>query len=274
MSTFSKDLTDIRKGLEAKAVAPHLEEHIELPKSIKQQLFKDDNYFETPGYSATLLKTYLRNPSLVKTGSFMKKEEEKQTKSKKLGTILHRILLEDRNLKEFIPLLTPKEKEMFPVIIKNFLKNETIMNIMKNAEAQEFVINWKETERDAPCKAKLDLWTKDGFLFEMKTCSALEEIPRQIDKFRYDLQLSFYKRGIEQALNKEVEGAGIIAMETAPPYESHIYQLDESYLERGENGGIINRMGVLGWRNAIEYLVFDEKGLKRFERPVTVLSLS
>ena len=275
MTHFSKDLQAVRANMKKKSLsAKHLDEHIDVPAQNVPRLWKDDGYYDIKAISSSLLKKYIRNPSLVLSEHFNQAEEEKgQTKSNKIGSVIHRILLEDRLLKEYFPILTPKEVESFPHIIKNFLNNDVIMNIMKNADRQEFILRWEETTKKAPCKAKVDLWTKDGFLFEFKSCYSLENMRSQVDQYRYDLQLSFYKRGIEQVLEKHVEGVGIIAIETQPPYDSHIYQLDDKYMYRGEHGGEIFKKKVLGWRDIIDDLIFHPDKIKRFEKPVTVLSL-
>ena len=46
------------------------------------------------------------------------------------------------------------------------------------------------------CKAKLDGFTHKGYLIEIKTVSKLEVLERQMDTYRYDLQLSFYKEAL------------------------------------------------------------------------------
>ena len=234
----------------------------------------DEEYFSCPYYSASLLKEYHKKPSLPFSKTFNQGEyERKQTKSKKLGSIIHKVILEGHKVREFAPLLTPKEKEYVPLILKNLSKNNIVLNILKDAKEREWAITWTEEIRDKKlqCKAKVDLLTRSHFLFEIKTCSELEEIERQIDKYRYDLQLSFYKRGIELTAGKDVPTCGIIALETSPPYENHIFQLDKSYLDRGENGGYINRKECVGWRELLTEIHFEPR--KRFKERITVLTL-
>ena len=231
----------------------------------------DEEYFSSPAYSSSLLKRYDQNPKIPFSKGWSQSDLEiKQTKSKKIGSIIHKILLEEEDIQRFYPLLTPKEKEMITPIVQNFVANKINLRIMKDVFKREEVFFWLEKDiikgKSLSCKCKIDLLTKAGYLIEIKTCSVLEEIPRQIDKYRYDLQLSFYRRALLVG-GVNVKACGILAIETQPPYENHIYQLDDEYLTRGEFGSAHFK----GWRDLI--CEMHGGGRPRFEKPVTLLTL-
>ena len=251
-------------------------ENIALEKT--QHLFrKDDEYFAIKAYSSSFLKLVEKNPSFLhsflrnKEGFNMRKVEDTQSKSRKIGSIVHKILLEGKALSDYSPLLTKKELEIFPFILKSFFQNEVVEKIRMDIYDQEFVVQWKETKNQVDCKAKVDFLTNKGWLFELKTCSSLDWFRKQIDTYRYDLQLAWYKRGVEVALNRPVEGISIIAIETSEPYETHIFELGEGLLRRGEEGGFIHRQKVYGWKELLDLIVFNPDALRRFEDSVTVL---
>ena len=240
----------------------------------------EDEYFSVKGYSASYIKRYDKNPSLLNNLYYPQKKIEKemegrQSRSKKIGTILHKIFLEGWKRKDFDPLLsTDKEKETVDALIKNFSTHKVVGQIMKDIKHAEKPIFWKEEIRGRKlhCKAKIDLLTNLDALFEVKTTAYLGDFEREIDKYRYDLQMSFYRRGVEEALGVGVIECGIIALETSPPYDVHLFELDETYLERGEKGGYIRRAQVSGWRELLEEMHFNPR--KRFKEPITVLTLN
>lgn len=239
--------------------------------------FTDDEYYSVNAYSSTLMRLYIKNPDLYnQNNGKMPKYEIKQTASKKLGSIIHRIVLEGHKIEAYKPLLTEKELEVLPEILSKLVGNEYVMNILKNVEAFEKPIYWSHiiNDKNLKCKAKIDLVTKSDCLFELKTCNNLseDEIRKQIDNFRYDFQLSFYANGWENYKKTKLKAVGIIAIETEPPFGSHVYNLSPAYLERGSSGGHNRyKQPVPGWKNVIEEMHFNPTA--RFNNYYTILDI-
>ena len=147
-------------------------------------------------------------------------------------------------------------------------------NIIEDVSEKEKSYIWHEemNNESLTCKAKIDIFTSQGFLFDVKTCVQLEDIERRdMDKYRYDLQTSFYKRGLEKN-NKKVRGVGIIAVEKEYPFHNHVFYVDDSYLKRGEYGGSTKYKRIMGWREALRQVHFDPS--PRFKDKITTLSIN
>ena len=227
----------------------------------------DATYFAIEAYSSSFFKSYLKQPDYTLSKFFNQRAlEEKQTKSKMLGSIIHKVLLEDKKLSDYNALLTGKDRKALPLMLDGVTKNKVILNIFNDGMFREKVFTWPEYygEKKFPCKCKVDLFTNEGFLFDIKTCSSLADMESHIDKYRYDLQLSFYESGVENHLNQSVKNVGLIAIETTPPYRNHIFELGESYLERGRKGGFIRNKRVKGWWDILEELSKPKDDDKNF----------
>ena len=210
----------------------------------------DDGYFAINAYSSSFFKSYLKQPDYTLSKFFNQRElEEKQTKSKLLGSIIHKVLLEDEKPSDYAGLLSENDKKALPIILSNVMKNKVMFNIFQDASFSELVITWPEhfNDKEFKCKCKIDLLTKQDYLFDIKTISNLSDMESHIDKYRYDLQMSFYLRGVFNYIKRSTQGVGLLAIETKPPYRNHIFELGESYLKRGAVGGYIRNKEVLGW---------------------------
>ena len=232
----------------------------------------DEDYFSIPYYSASIIKEYIKNPSSLskfKAGIYRK---ESSSDALKFGTIMHRIILEGDDGSTYDAIMKKSEQNIKLKVLWNFYKNKLALNILKDYKYREKVFLWEEEIRGEKvwCKSKIDLFTKSGFLVDLKTCATLEDIKYHLDKYRYDLSMAFYLRALE-ASGEEVKGVAFIAIEKTDPFECHVFELDNSYLERGKNGGEIRNKRVMGWREALEEMHFKPR--KRFENIITKLSL-
>lgn len=237
--------------------------------------FTDDEYFGVNAYSSTLIKLYIKNPSLVNFSGFKQKDHEiKESSDKKLGSAIHRILLENYPIRSFDSNLTPKYRETLRNMIKSLSKSPKESDVLNNVEAFERAIFWSFPCRNMSlqCKAKVDFVTKDKCLFDLKTVPVLEDMEKQIDNFRYDLQLSFYLYGWEEKYQTKIKDVCILAVEKNPPYEWRIFRLGEDYLERGRYGGLTRyKESVPGWEDIIEEMHFNPRS--RFTGSITDLTL-
>lgn len=287
MNKFSSIIDELSEEIEKKEVAEEVfdsallsnyEDSLASPAYQLQRDFTDQEYFSVPGYSSSLIKMYIENPDLYINNNTegLAKYEIKQTKSKKIGSVLHRIILENYKPSQFSSILSPRDFEIVTTIKKKVQENEYLMNILKGTEHFEKAIFWKEQINDKllQCKAKVDLVTKNGCLFELKTAKNLkeEDIRKQIDNYRYDLQLSFYTRGWEKIHNTKLKIVGIIGIETEPPFGTHVFQLTPRFLERGRHGGVNTfKQSIAGWENVLEEMHFNPQG--RFNNYYTILDV-
>ena len=250
-----------------------------LKSHIKEDITPDEEYFAIKAYNASLLKFYTNKPYLAylkSKGQDDKSNWEDEEVAKKwvIGKIVHKVVLENESLEGYKNLLPPKEAEDIHKIVSNLLQNKTCCLVLRDRIFTEKALTWGEkiNGQTIPCKAKVDFFTNKNFLIDIKTCPALEDIKRNIDKYRYDLQLAFYKRAIEQN-GHNVEGVGILAIEKSWPFSSHIFELDDKYLSRGEFGKESESWKsrrFMGWRQALEEIHFKPK--QRFSAQITKIS--
>ena len=238
----------------------------------KRDFNDDDDYFKIPAYSASLIKDYLKNPGILRSLGNKGYRRAKNSDVLKFGTIMHRIILDGDEFGYYDPIMTNKEIEIKNNILKNILTNKFIINILRDYKWREKVITWSEVIRGekVPCKAKIDLFTKSGFLVDWKTCGALDDIKYHVDKYRYDLSMAFYVRALEQ-YGEKVNGVCLVGAEKVYPFDFHVFELGPRLLTRGKNGGHTNnKKYVSGWLDALEAMKFEKN--KRFESAVTILN--
>ena len=261
---------DLREMAKSFVAAEKVREEIKSPKS-------DAEYFSLPYYSSSALKLYEKNPSLInydqKYGNPNYFADIKQTKDMLLGSVIHKAILEPEewmnNKDMYLAMLSPKDKSIVQKMIEKTLINETTTNILRDVQFSEKTLIFKIKVRDKEvfCKCKIDHFTKQGFLVEVKTMPNLEDMKRKIDDFRYDFQLSFYMEGLKKC-GYNPKGVIIIAIEKNDPFESHRYIIDESYLLRGRYGAQ-QKHWMRGWDEILEERHFNPR--KRFEEEFTVL---
>ena len=229
----------------------------------------DQKYHDLPCYSASLIKEYIKNPAILSKWKLGEKDDRSSV-ALKFGTIIHRLILDDEDNKTYDALLSPAELRVKNKVLEGILNNKTAVKILKDYKFREKIFIWDEdlgTEK-VTCKAKIDLFTKNGFLIDLKTCATLEDIKYHIDKYRYDISMSFYKRALDVA-GEDVKGVGLIAVEKAIPYGCHVFELDEEYLERGKSGGDYKNKHFMGWEKALWEMHLSPR--RRFQSDITKL---
>ena len=253
-----------------------VEDHDDTPASCMKHDFTDEEYFGVKAYSSTYIKLYIKNPDLINYKDFSQKDYEiNKYDSKKFGSAIHRIVLENYPIRSFDSELTPKSQQILRNMIRTLSRSPEVMKVLNNVEAFERAIFWNFDCRDKSisCKAKVDLVTKDDELFDLKTVPELEDMEKQIDNYRYDLQLSFYRYGWQKKYKKKIKRVCILAMEKNPPYGCRIFELGEDYLDRGRFGGLtMYKQSVPGWEKIIEEMHFNPRD--RFSGKRTLLTLN
>ena len=125
----------------------------------------------------------------------------------------------------------------------------TKVSIKKKKELEK-IYTWDEAFRIddnseevlIPCKLKIDMNTVNYWLVEFKTISSfgginagIKKIQRQVFDYRYDLQLSFYMRGLIKN-DYPCKGAVIVFSEKTFPFECVCFRVDPAVLNVGEYG--------------------------------------
>ena len=243
-------------------------------KFVREEKIKsmtDSEYFSLPYYSASLIRTYETNPSMVE---YNKKHGEVSTPDMAFGQVLHKAVLENEEFEdkkeEFLKMITPARRKILEKSLLGVKNNDIVQKIIGDAEFIErpIIFDIQMRGKKLRCKSKIDLFTKKGYLIDLKTLPSLEQMKRKIDDFRYDLQLSFYVEAVK-SLGKEVEGVIILGVEKNAPHESHLFEIGEELLLRGAGGGKIWGKEVRGWEDILEELHFDPR--KRFEGAMTTI---
>ena len=230
----------------------------------------DQKYHDLPCYSASMIKEYIKNPAILSKWKLGENKDRPDSVALKFGTIIHRLVLDDEKSGTYDSILSPAELKVKNKVLEGLLKNKLAMKILKDYKCKEKIYIWEEdlgTEK-VFCKAKIDLFTKNGFLIDLKTCGVLEDIKYHIDKYRYDISMAFYKRALEKA-GEDVKGVALIAVEKSIPYGCHIFELDEEYLKRGREGGDYKKKHFIGWEKALWEMHLSPR--RRFQSEITKL---
>lgn len=205
-------------------------------------------YHENKALSSSSIRRYIQNPCYLN-------QEIKNTPALTFGALFHKAILEKEDFKKneyaYLSLLDRKHKELLLNFIQSIQKNKSIQKLTKDAKYIEEPIFWEETIADLkiPMKAKIDLFTKEGYLVDLKTSAELDfrrgyypllDIERNtlrkiVDKYRYDIELSIHKRALESR-GEEVRGCVLVFFEKKPPYEIVMSYLTKEMLNRGEYG--------------------------------------
>lgn len=84
-------------------------------------------------------------------------------------------------------------------------------------------------------------------------------VVRAINQYRYDLQLAFYKEAAIQN-NIDIKSVGILFIEKIPPFENHLFFLDEDFQTRGE----LSEHPLRGYKPILKEMIFNPRK-NRFE---------
>ena len=186
------------------------------------------------------------------------------------GSLVHLKLLEnkrfERNAALYKSILAEGKLYPFEASIENLLKNKVHFNFLKGKIREKllkFTIK-TDSKKEIKCESTIDLVNEKGWLVDLKTTNSLEELKYSIYKYRYDMQLSFYKKACEEN-DIQIIGVAILGIEKSIPHESHVFLLSDDTLERGEFGDD----KVRGWRQIAAEMVFNPQ--RRFQDEFTLI---
>ena len=241
-------------------------------------------YMSIKAISASTIKRYLINPDSFKGFSdiFLKKPLYNVTSNDlMLGSLFHKYVLEpqdfNKHKESYLSMLSNSQRKLFNNVISHILKNKAIVSLLQKKKYVEKVflfniniIDSRLRNKSIPCKAMIDLFTTDGYLIDFKSTSNLYKFHYEIFKYRYDLQLAFYKTALE--LNGEkVKGCLIFAFEKAEPFNNHIFELSEQTLKDARDGSSTKTgfTHIKGFLPTIKEMIFNPR--KSFEHTVTTI---
>ena len=113
------------------------------------------------------------------------------------------------------------------------VRRHPLVQLYLNGGAFERPVYWTDAATGLNCKAKPD-WLLPGrrVLVDLKTTRSTH--PRQFGaqaaKMKYHCQLAHYRNGVEADLGWKPEKVLIVAVESAPPNDVGVFQLDEETL--------------------------------------------
>lgn len=237
---------------------------------------KDEDYFSSEGISNSTLLMFDRSPKHMMTGI-------DETESMKLGTMLHRYLLEPVEfwkIYHVLPESIPKDKRLkaykeyvfengdFEYISKDDLKMlETIQENLSiydmegitaldfiNESEKEMSYFWTEKILDVEIqrKAKIDLHYNKGFVnmaAELKKTQDCRKFSKSVLIYQYARQAATYQDAIK-ALTGQVPEIPFITIEMTPPFGIMAFKLTDEYIEWGRNENLKSIMKYINWQKS------------------------
>ncbi|RMF54170.1 MAG: hypothetical protein D6746_14770 [Bacteroidetes bacterium] len=183
---------------------------------IKQESF--DDYLDRPGASATALKAFAVS---AKYGAHRLSHPIEETANMRLGTLVHMRILEPERADEDVHY-EPRLKAMMPqdatlrrhdaehpgkIVVPEgwrelsqrladaVMEDDVASHLVKRATRRETTLTW--TDKDFPCKARIDGYTPGFGLIDLKVTSAgrsPHEFAQQAARQGWDIQNAWYQR--------------------------------------------------------------------------------
>lgn len=215
-------------------------------------LHNDPDYFGTPAYSQSDLKTVLDCPQLLWELKHNGGRRKKPTPAMQSGTIDHMAILEPDKFEKTFATCGPKntklgkaqakaaeEAGLEPITESQYVEaHNVLLAIKKHPLANKLLTNGHpevsvystDVSTGLDVKGKLD-WLGDDIIVDLKTVSGGGASPtafaKQIVNFKYHLQAAHY---LELAQAKRFI---FVVVERDFPYQIGIYELDEAALAEG-----------------------------------------
>ena len=110
----------------------------------------------------------------------------------------------------------------------------------------ELSVKWTDEPTGLACKGRMDWLAPDGVIVDLKTARSIESraFGQQSGKLGYHNQLAFYADGVVGADMHSYPRAVIIAVESAPPHDVAVYEVEAPALGLGrdENRRLLDRL--------------------------------
>ena len=84
-----------------------------------------------------------------------------------------------------------------------------------------------------PCQIRLDWFSRDSGIVDLKTCDSLKWFESDCRRFGYIFQMAFYRAVLREAIGKNVR-VHLIAVEKNEPFSTGVWELSDDVLEQAE----------------------------------------
>lgn len=123
-------------------------------------------------------------------------------------------------------------------IANSVFANKEAMSLINRSEIEQSLF-WEDSEYKLKLKARVDGYSKDGFVFDLKTTSNAS--PRgfgeEIKRYNYHCKAAWYLDAVKNC-GIDIDTFVFIAVESSPPYAVGVYTLDADSKRLGH---LINR---------------------------------
>lgn len=136
--------------------------------------------------------------------------------------------------KEGAILLDQKEIDSLTGMCEAISSNIYLRPMLKDMKPEGTIL-FSEIESKIACRARPDLISSTGYMFDIKTSREISPgmFANDIAKYGYHVQLAFYREAYLMEFGKEPEMTGIVAIEKTPPYDIAIYFPNDNDLSAG-----------------------------------------
>lgn len=129
------------------------------------------------------------------------------------------------------------------------LEHPDAMALLEDAHREQ-VMQWTDPITGLPCKGRVDALGPRG-LVDLKTCGPLKDFAREIERMRYDAQLSFYDAGVFETCGIHLPPF-IIAVEGKAPHDVAVFDMEHGLATgRLHIGELLER--VQDWKKRNEW---------------------
>lgn len=254
---------------------PHDSDMIPVSK-LSREVFSVNNsdnadYFSLPSINFSGLSTFKKSPAHYFAEYLAPDREPRvETPAMRLGSAIHCYILEpeafntryavapeglDRRTKEgkaaFAELeasgktvISATDYKTAEGVARSLRAHPLAGDVFDNLIFREQVFTWDDPITGEPCKAKIDGYTQDGILIDIKSTedASTDSFMRSIARYGYHRQAAWYMDAVAHN-NLKVQIYLIAAFEKARPYACQFFYLDHEAIRAGrdENRLLLDR---------------------------------
>lgn len=220
----------------------------------------DDEYHGTTGISSTDIRKMLISPYNFYCHK-MNKTERNDTPAMVFGRLAHAALLEpsrfrdkyrcepklDKRTKEGrieytkwlneIPkdaiTISEKDAVLLEGMISRLWSHDKVKSIFSSPGKAEQSGFWIDKATGIVCKTRIDFFTDDDYLIELKTSenASPKEFSRTIYNYGYHYQLAWNIKGYKEITGKQIKDAIFVVSEKSAPFDCAIYKASKSMID-------------------------------------------
>jgi hypothetical protein len=153
--------------------------------------------------------------------------------SRKKEDLENKLKFEDDNKDKLI--ISQTDHDLITEMISRLKRVPLIKKIFANGDP-ESSFTWVDLTTNLPCKLRADFINQDlDMVIDLKTCISCDTqtAKREIATRLYDMQAAFYLDHISKSRNHAFKHFIIVMIEKEFPFDVKIYNLDQTFMERG-----------------------------------------